>query len=189
MTAAPSRLVPVPLCQPGLGSSDWRSCSYVVDGVTQEINGTLCIPLAMCAHLRAAFPGGTSIGRVYRVAAGDAAAFSCELRGCRVKRLKCCCCCLAPCMLSQRGSADTRGSLPAAAAAAAAAAAHATPTVMQPAQAWRRRLVQQGCPAVTSERQALLDGARELGYTGWPPSGGGNWPGVTCNADGSVRRV
>ena len=43
MTAAPSRLVPVPLCQPGLGSSDWRSCSYVVDGVTQEINGTLAL--------------------------------------------------------------------------------------------------------------------------------------------------
>ena len=91
MTAAPSRLVPVPLCQPGLGSSDWRSCTYVIDGGAQQINGTLCIPLAMCAHLRAAFPGGTSIGRVYRVAAGDAAAFSCELRGCRVP------CMLLPC--------------------------------------------------------------------------------------------
>jgi hypothetical protein len=49
-SAEPRALIPIPGCKPGLPSTDWTSCSYTADHV---VGGALCIPLAMCAYLRA----------------------------------------------------------------------------------------------------------------------------------------
>jgi hypothetical protein len=73
VSADPSRVIPVPGCQPGLAITDWRSCGYVAQ---QSQDGSLCIPLAACSYLRACFSGGASSGWIYRGAAG-LSPFSC----------------------------------------------------------------------------------------------------------------
>jgi hypothetical protein len=74
-SAEPRALIPIPGCKPGLPSTDWTSCSYA----EQVVDGVLCIPLDMCAYLRANSPaaGGSSSGGGQHHGE-DQATFSCS---------------------------------------------------------------------------------------------------------------
>jgi hypothetical protein len=74
-SAEPRAFIPIPGCKPGLPSTDWTSCSYAV----RVVGDTLCIPLDMCAYLRAnlAAAGGSSSGNGQHDGTSHAA-FSCS---------------------------------------------------------------------------------------------------------------
>jgi hypothetical protein len=79
-TAEPRALIPIPGCKPGLPSTEWTSCSYTSEHV---VGGALCIPLAMCAYLRANFPSPSHPAFSCSGTPGDGAQLeACDLTRC-----------------------------------------------------------------------------------------------------------
>ena len=213
VAATPTKVLPLPGCKRGLPSADWMSCSYT----RHYVNGTLCVPLAMCAYLEAAgsSTGSTSAAHCQhaegaRGACDDPVACNptCEcsqltfMNGCpelhvTERRPMCCGRCRAHTSSLARPTTPHAGlwGLPSR-SRLYKGEGHPFSCRLEYIHVYappiHRRAANNAGACLASlaaaERELLLEGARQLGYQGWEAASS-DLPGVTCDESGRVTRL